>query len=209
MQMLIEMAMALSANCEELKCQNEKGQDRALLSIVKSLTSFSLLSKILKATTGTDRSTIKSQVWPEAPSVLGFDLQIQIEAYNVLKFTSCKQICILILPYLTAFSLTTMGVFPLKKLNICFWIFAEKMKKEERESCSVGVRVAHKVCQCLTLLHSCGSHSSSLPQTIHTCLNLTLTTTILYHRLQSSQINTNPSCFTNRNLLCILNRSGE
>lgn len=84
------MAMALSANCEELKCQNEKGQDRALLSIVKSLTSFSLLSKILKATTRPDRPTITSQVRPGAPSVLGFDLQTEIKAYNVLKFTSCK-----------------------------------------------------------------------------------------------------------------------
>lgn len=37
MPVLIKMAVALSANCEELKCQDEKGEDRALLSIVKKV----------------------------------------------------------------------------------------------------------------------------------------------------------------------------
>lgn len=41
---------------------------------------------------------IKSQVGPGAQSSLGFDSQIQIKEYNVLKFTSSKNTAFLILP---------------------------------------------------------------------------------------------------------------
>lgn len=122
------------------KTEHSSGLSKALPNIIliadKNPESYNWDRRANNKTTTRKRSTIN----------LGFDLPIQIKAYNALKLTSCKKTCIFNLAKFKSHFTHYSGFLPVQKLNICFFIFTKKTQWGRAALLGWGL-LPHKVCQ--------------------------------------------------------------